>query len=1043
MTVFRQGSTVKASLFSDDGITAKANPIASDANGRFDFYVANGRYDLAFSGPGVNSFTQLNVEITDAMDLTVLGQTPLVFTAANTHSGFESFATGSLGLPSGAANPAICAVGMVFYNTTSGSLQTCTSPNTWSGLGGLTGTGIPIGSINALQKNAGGGNFAASTLTDDGTNIALSINARFKGPNPYVDITAFGARTCNPIAVPCATGLTASINNGLTSATVSSASFLDGDGVIIYGAGAPHSMTTPTVASVTPSVALAGTGALHTTPGPTGATTYNYKMLARDRNGGLTAASAVASTTTGAASLGSQNVSITSMTRSGRTVTVLTAAAHGFLVGCSGINTCGEVFIGAGGTDNTFRGWYTVTSAVDSTHFTFVSGPDTTLGASTSSTGGTAGWFNSNTVCASSLPTGAVELYLLSDRVTPGTYAVVAAGYPNSATGVADICIEDYGSPMMDNQAFPPFITAAAPWASATSDHLSTTVSSGGGTTTLTLANAAGTTVVNATIRLDAVPGIQAAVTQARATGGTVVFPVDSSNNPFVVNSWLNVGSSSVVPFAQMGSLYLNDTFEIPAPGGGGIKYFGDVMPQAPVSANAGVWGVYSHITVNTAHPGFFFSNPSQFGLQVGKLDFSTVPNNGSVLMVAEGGFNQTFDHLNLTSGSGTQDFMSMGIMLKNGPSQANSNVVLDFMTLVPGGGGDGVSATPTFWCRACGTVSVPRSYSLHRGMQFEGTSLSLGDGGVTYINGGGTPLVTAFNQFANIHLNGTIVLDTFAHPCVTVLTTGTNLATVDFELPTTTGTTCQPSSGVLGVSGNYSGLLGFSDQTFANSIGPSILNAGAGVAQISQFVNAYLNVDQNHSAFIRAPQMAAPTCSVSAGGSVTVFTYTFRVAPIWNGAAGYDPPSPSSAGCTTTTGNQTVTINWTTAPGNPVGYAVFTNGGLFRQTSGVGSSCGGSSLLPPGTTSWVVSTPFVNCGVLPATLQTSGPTALLPGAQGIAAPNVITAQLSVSATLFANIGTPANGTMLYCSDCAIANPCAGGGTGALAKRLNGVWVCN
>jgi len=47
------------------------------------------------------------------------------------------------------------------------------------------------------------------------------------------------------------------------------------------------------------------------------------------------------------------------------------------------------------------------------------------------------------------------------------------------------------------------------------------------------------------------------------------------------------------------------------------------------------------------------------------------------------------------------------------------------------------------------------------------------------------------------------------------------------------------------------------------------------------------------------------------------------------------------------------------------------------------------------------------------------------------------------TAVLFAALGTPANGTFCYCSDCTIANPCAGSGTGALAKRLNGVWVCN
>lgn len=47
------------------------------------------------------------------------------------------------------------------------------------------------------------------------------------------------------------------------------------------------------------------------------------------------------------------------------------------------------------------------------------------------------------------------------------------------------------------------------------------------------------------------------------------------------------------------------------------------------------------------------------------------------------------------------------------------------------------------------------------------------------------------------------------------------------------------------------------------------------------------------------------------------------------------------------------------------------------------------------------------------------------------------------SGTQFANLGTPVNGTFTFCPDCTIANPCAGSGTGAFAKRLNGVWVCN
>jgi hypothetical protein len=58
---------------------------------------------------------------------------------------------------------------------------------------------------------------------------------------------------------------------------------------------------------------------------------------------------------------------------------------------------------------------------------------------------------------------------------------------------------------------------------------------------------------------------------------------------------------------------------------------------------------------------------------------------------------------------------------------------------------------------------------------------------------------------------------------------------------------------------------------------------------------------------------------------------------------------------------------------------------------------------------------------------------------------NVITAtsRIDITGTTFASLGTPSNGALRYCSDCTIANPCASGGTGAFAKRLNSTWVCN
>lgn len=50
---------------------------------------------------------------------------------------------------------------------------------------------------------------------------------------------------------------------------------------------------------------------------------------------------------------------------------------------------------------------------------------------------------------------------------------------------------------------------------------------------------------------------------------------------------------------------------------------------------------------------------------------------------------------------------------------------------------------------------------------------------------------------------------------------------------------------------------------------------------------------------------------------------------------------------------------------------------------------------------------------------------------------------IGFNGVLFSALGTPNNGTVKYCTNCTIANPCASGGTGAIAKRLNNVWICN
>ena len=68
VTVYNQGTTNKPTIYSDNGITPQANPFQTDSLGRWAFYVANGRYDIEFSGPTIQTFLLGDVLITDLAD---------------------------------------------------------------------------------------------------------------------------------------------------------------------------------------------------------------------------------------------------------------------------------------------------------------------------------------------------------------------------------------------------------------------------------------------------------------------------------------------------------------------------------------------------------------------------------------------------------------------------------------------------------------------------------------------------------------------------------------------------------------------------------------------------------------------------------------------------------------------------------------------------------------------------------------------------------------------------------------------------------------
>lgn len=55
---------------------------------------------------------------------------------------------------------------------------------------------------------------------------------------------------------------------------------------------------------------------------------------------------------------------------------------------------------------------------------------------------------------------------------------------------------------------------------------------------------------------------------------------------------------------------------------------------------------------------------------------------------------------------------------------------------------------------------------------------------------------------------------------------------------------------------------------------------------------------------------------------------------------------------------------------------------------------------------------------------------------------NTVGHPLQLAPDTFAKLGTPPDGTVTFCADCQITNPCLSGGAGAYAKRISGAWVC-
>ena len=549
-------------------------------------------------------------------------------------------------------------------------------------------------------------------------------NNRFCGPIPWADVSCFGARA---------------VVNGGPRATVScvkgrpqivlgaSAAFRLNDGVTIYGCGETNKMGAPSGLTVTPSEPWGLADTRSALKGPGGDTEYDYTVVARDVYGALTEPATPVTLKTGQATLGVVRAEIATLSRANDRVTVVTKEPNRLIVGAlvDIIPT----------NSQQFGGWYNVAKIDSPTQFEPANTPTDTRaqgwipGDTTSySGGGTVAYYQENYLRWTPLP-GAWEYYVCAKR--PGDKELKLIGV-TKPTGLknhyTDAGFEDYGSPYLDGQVFPSYVTNAACTGSATNDPLSTWISgiSADGLT-YTLHDAPSQTAIAKTMVFDDAPGILRALNSVSYyhsehadknayIGGVVYIP--PASQPYVINSYLPIPNR--VTIWQSGTLILNETVSL----AGSDSWFGDWG-----SSGTPQFGWYSGaaVMVNAASPGLYLMNSGESLRGLSIVDNNP---NGGTLLVADNAAASNFDYVAFLTGGGgaATDYAGMGVILRD-----TTNTIADYhftKTVVSTGPNqiNDSSWSPSFWVAAAQAygvngieVTMDRTFFNRRGIAWGG----------------------------------------------------------------------------------------------------------------------------------------------------------------------------------------------------------------------------------------------------------------------------------------------------------------------------------
>jgi hypothetical protein len=790
-----------------------------------------------------------------------------------------------------------------------------------------------------------------------------------------LDIRCFGGRAIYPSADQLANGgITANVGASSTTATVTTSTLQNGNGVDIFGAGPANSLVTPPAPTVRTGVASGPTGTGNVAIGPVGSGNNCYKIRSTTKGGGYSAASP-ATCIANALPLGAQNIPIVSESLSNNILTITTAPR------------VPEIFVATQmivlGNAGLYNGQVNVAYVSNNTTFGVVIGNDTRNGSSSGpAAGGTIYYWNENVVVPP-LPTPDIQKFLAYKNTNGGPYSLVGQTNLTSLVGALDglyYYVEDYGPQMMASSLFPLWapLDDSAP---ASNDNFISTVSAGGGTNNLSFTTATGSgpnlcgtgTCSNATILLDNGPALSAAAVQAcgiNTGGGVIYIPSDTYGHQFPVQSYVDL-SKCPVAISQAGSLYLNDTINI-----GGVVWRGDIN-YGQITQDAWSFEKGVNVTIAHARPGFFVN--SNF-INLHGVQFADPANNYVGLLVTDGSGLLPIGTISDTSwgGGGPDDYMGIPVLLWSGPSAGSAGILMSRFSISTGPGQiTGSTATPLLANNYFGEFTLDKFFLNRRGI-FEKVPAPSGasfvadgeferEGGITpmftfmpIVSGGGfiakihnqiqdteaVPLVSNLSGIYNIQLSAILDLDTFGS------VSGAPFAYIN----------------VTDSNGYFFGGQSTRNQSVYNGTAlDGVFNSTISPASTSLLQqNQLVSIGQAYSIFVDSPKPSAPIAGAPLlGGGLRPGTpYSFKVAPVILEAGGRLAEGPTSnAGNSQMvdstcpgSGNCSIPISWAKIPG-AVGYDVYMNDlglqcslGGFRLTTSAtitsNASCAGTSSL-------------------------------------------------------------------------------------------------